>query len=187
VFGHPYLETPNLDRLAAGGTCLRQFYVASPVCSPSRAAFIGGLAPQTALEHRRRLDVLAARAEAVDPPCEVWPGVRCIRAYGHTPGHLAVVAAGRRQTLLCIADAVLVPEQWRYPDWADAKGGVGECRRDLAEMALSRDMLVCGSHFPWPGIGTLQRLGAGYAWTPLHGLGGAAVDPPAMPTAPLPP
>jgi arylsulfatase A-like enzyme len=38
--GHPYLKTPNLDRLAREGTWLRQFYVAATVCSPSRAAFM---------------------------------------------------------------------------------------------------------------------------------------------------
>jgi len=38
--GHPYLKTPNLDRLAKEGTWLRQFYVAATVCSPSRAAFM---------------------------------------------------------------------------------------------------------------------------------------------------
>ena len=35
--GHPYVKTPNLDRLAKEGTWLRQFYVAATVCSPSRA------------------------------------------------------------------------------------------------------------------------------------------------------
>lgn len=38
--GHPYVKTPNLDRLAKEGTWLRQFYVAATVCSPSRAAFM---------------------------------------------------------------------------------------------------------------------------------------------------
>jgi arylsulfatase A-like enzyme len=38
--GHPYVKTPNLDRLAKEGTWFRQFYVAATVCSPSRAAFM---------------------------------------------------------------------------------------------------------------------------------------------------
>lgn len=38
--GHPYVQTPNIDRLAAEGTWFKQFYVASPVCSPSRCAFM---------------------------------------------------------------------------------------------------------------------------------------------------
>ena len=38
--GHPYAKTPNLDKLASQSTWLRQFYVASTVCSPSRCAFM---------------------------------------------------------------------------------------------------------------------------------------------------
>ncbi len=44
-YGHPQVQTPNLDRLAHQGTRWTQFYVASPVCSPSRAAFLTGESP----------------------------------------------------------------------------------------------------------------------------------------------
>jgi arylsulfatase A len=39
------LPTPRLDALAASGTRLTSFYVASPVCSPSRAALLTGRWP----------------------------------------------------------------------------------------------------------------------------------------------
>lgn len=38
--GHPYVKTPNLDRLAGQSTWFKQFYVAATVCSPSRCAFM---------------------------------------------------------------------------------------------------------------------------------------------------
>ncbi|KAK2894512.1 hypothetical protein Q8A67_011741 [Cirrhinus molitorella] len=41
-FGHPSSLTPNLDRLAANGLRFTDFYVTSPVCSPSRAALLTG-------------------------------------------------------------------------------------------------------------------------------------------------
>jgi N-acetylgalactosamine-6-sulfatase len=44
-YGHPQVKTPHLDRLAQQGTRFTQFYVASPVCSPSRAAFLTGEFP----------------------------------------------------------------------------------------------------------------------------------------------
>ncbi|MBL9208355.1 MAG: sulfatase-like hydrolase/transferase [Opitutaceae bacterium] len=44
-YGHPQVKTPHLDRLAREGTRFTQFYVASPVCSPSRAAFLTGEFP----------------------------------------------------------------------------------------------------------------------------------------------
>ena len=33
--GHPYVKTPNIDRLAEEGTDFHRFSVASGVCSPS--------------------------------------------------------------------------------------------------------------------------------------------------------
>lgn len=44
-FGHPTIMTPNLDRMANEGVKLTQFYSASPVCTPSRAALMTGRLP----------------------------------------------------------------------------------------------------------------------------------------------
>ncbi|MEO0447989.1 MAG: sulfatase-like hydrolase/transferase, partial [Verrucomicrobiota bacterium] len=43
--GHPYVQTPNIDRIAAEGTDFQRFTVASGVCSPSRAAVMTGHFP----------------------------------------------------------------------------------------------------------------------------------------------
>jgi arylsulfatase A-like enzyme len=43
--GHPYIKTPNIDRLAQEGTDFQRFTVASGVCSPSRAAIMTGHFP----------------------------------------------------------------------------------------------------------------------------------------------
>tara|TARA_B110000037_G_C17108940_1_gene501029 strand:- start:823 stop:2205 length:1383 start_codon:yes stop_codon:yes gene_type:complete len=43
--GHPYVETPNIDRLAKEGTDFHRFTVASGVCSPSRTAVMTGHFP----------------------------------------------------------------------------------------------------------------------------------------------
>jgi N-acetylgalactosamine-6-sulfatase len=44
-FGHPYMKTPAIDRLVREGARFTQFYVANPVCSPSRTAFLTGHFP----------------------------------------------------------------------------------------------------------------------------------------------
>ncbi|CAG9171184.1 Choline-sulfatase [Cupriavidus laharis] len=41
--GHPFIQTPNLDRLAAGGVRYANAYTPSPICVPARAAFATGL------------------------------------------------------------------------------------------------------------------------------------------------
>ncbi|MCA9062139.1 MAG: sulfatase-like hydrolase/transferase [Planctomycetaceae bacterium] len=43
--GHPYVKTPNIDRLAREGTDFQRFTVASGVCSPSRTAVMTGHFP----------------------------------------------------------------------------------------------------------------------------------------------
>ena len=45
-FGATGIKTPNIDRMAAEGIKFNEFYSASPVCSPSRAALLTGRIPQ---------------------------------------------------------------------------------------------------------------------------------------------
>jgi len=45
-FGSPLHRTPHVDRLAAEGTKFTSFYVASGVCTPSRAALLTGCYPR---------------------------------------------------------------------------------------------------------------------------------------------
>lgn len=44
-FGHPIIRTPNIDRMVVEGQKWTQFYVADPVCTPSRAALLTGRYP----------------------------------------------------------------------------------------------------------------------------------------------
>ena len=44
-FGHPTIQTPNLDRMAAEGQKWTNFYTACSVCSPSRGALLTGRYP----------------------------------------------------------------------------------------------------------------------------------------------
>lgn len=88
-YGHQQLRTPNLDRLAREGIRFTQFYVASGVCSPSRAAFLTGQFPA---RHRIHGHLAAPRLNAdrgmpdwLDP--KVITVARLLREAGYATAH----------------------------------------------------------------------------------------------------
>ncbi|XP_055965483.1 steryl-sulfatase [Sorex fumeus] len=72
-YGNTTLRTPNIDRLAAGGVKLTQHLAASPLCTPSRAAFLTGRYPiRSGIASRSRVGVFIFTASSGGlPPGEV--------------------------------------------------------------------------------------------------------------------
>lgn len=87
--GHPYVKTPNLDRLAKEGTWLRQFYVAATVCSPSRTAFMTSHYPARHLIHGHFSDHAANAARSMpdwlDPEVTTLPDL--LKQAGYATAH----------------------------------------------------------------------------------------------------
>ena len=54
-FGSEKIRTPNIDRLATEGRKFTSFMVASPVCTPSRAALLTGCYPKRVGMHQHVL------------------------------------------------------------------------------------------------------------------------------------
>ncbi len=88
-FGNKDAQTPNIDRIAAEGIRFGQFYVNSPICSPSRCALTTGQYPQrwgitSFLNHRADNDRRGV-AQWLDPEAPTLP--RCLQQNGYATGH----------------------------------------------------------------------------------------------------
>ncbi len=98
VYGHPTIQTPSLDRMAAEGLRFTQFYTGSPVCTPSRAALLTGRLPVRSGMANNRRRVLFPPSQGGLPDVEVTiPEALSSVGYvsgiigkwhlGHVPGH----------------------------------------------------------------------------------------------------
>jgi glyoxylase-like metal-dependent hydrolase (beta-lactamase superfamily II) len=99
---------------------------------------------------------------------EVIPGVRFVNAPGHTPGHVAFHLASGKDQLMISNDTAYVPAMVaRNPGWHgayDQDGPLAEAsRRKLLDRVIADKMMICGYHFPFPGVGTISKDGDGYA------------------------
>ena len=88
-FGGVREPTPNIDRLAREGTRFTQFYVASPICSPSRVAFTTGNFPSrwriNSYLNTRAGNRADDQADWLDPKA---PSVaRAFQSAGYATGH----------------------------------------------------------------------------------------------------
>src|SRR5215831_1887399 len=104
---------------------------------------------------------------------EVVPGISFISAPGHTAGHTAFHLASGNAQLMISNDAAYVPALCaRHPDWHgafDQNGPLAEAsRRRLLDRVVADRMMICGSHFPWPGLAKITKDGGSYAYTTLR-------------------
>lgn len=88
-YGHPFAITPNLDRLAKEGIRFTQFYVNSPVCSPSRVAFLTGCFPSRfrIWDYLSTSELNAKRGmpDSLDPQVVTLP--KLLKKAGYICGH----------------------------------------------------------------------------------------------------
>ena len=88
-FGNRAAQTPNIDRLAREGIRFEQFYVNSPICSPSRTAISTGQYPQrwriTSYLAHRAMNSRRGMAQWLDPNAPML--ARSLKRAGYATGH----------------------------------------------------------------------------------------------------
>jgi len=130
--GHPWLKTPNLDRLAKEGTDFQQFNVLNPVCSPSRTAVMTGQFPARYCIHQH----FAAPAQNhqrgmpdwLDPQAPALPWF--LKAAGYRTAHFGKWHLTNRQT-----EGAPNPEAYGYDEYAVFNGGAELPSADLRATA----------------------------------------------------
>jgi len=112
------------------------------------------------------------KVDAFAPGAQLVPGVvKAVAIKGHTPGHSGYKITSGADSLLYIGDAMhssIVSVQ--KPDWpmafdSDQKAGAASRAALLAEAAKDGTRIYA-VHFPFPGVGKIQKQGEGYVWAP---------------------
>ncbi|MDR1484890.1 MAG: sulfatase-like hydrolase/transferase [Planctomycetaceae bacterium] len=108
-FGNTAVQTPNIDRLANEGISFTQFYVCSPLCSPSRCGLITGQYPQrwriTSYLDNRQRNKERGVAQWLDLLSPCLPDF--LRQNGYATGHFGKWHLGGQRD---VGDAPLITE-----------------------------------------------------------------------------
>lgn len=106
-FGNEAVETQNIDRLANEGIRFEQFYVNSPICSPSRVAISTGQYPQrwriTSYLNNRNSNNERGMAQWLDPQAPML--ARFLHDAGYATGHFGKWHMGGQRD---VGDAPLI-------------------------------------------------------------------------------
>lgn len=116
----------------------------------------------------RLLAPLRGRIELLDGDTEIAPGLRLVEAPGHTPGHMALLAARGGEHLIYAGDAVIHEIHIRRPHWCplvDAMPGqAARTRVRLLSHAAKTNAALVGFHLPR--VGTITTTKTGFDWSP---------------------
>ncbi|MFM9941190.1 MAG: MBL fold metallo-hydrolase [Hyphomicrobiaceae bacterium] len=117
----------------------------------------------------RNLQAIKDRITFVKPGQEVGPGLTAIDTSGHTQGHISIQIASGRETLVVLGDALTHPViSFEHPEWRpeadhDPERAVAT-RKALLDRLATEKTRILGFHLPFPGLGQVERRGAGYVY-----------------------
>jgi len=114
---------------------------------------------------------LADRSTFIKPGDEVVSGITAVDAAGHAPGLMAFHIESEGKRFMITADTctqyVMAVQR---PDWYfamdDDKDKAVASRKRILDMLAADKLPFVSFHFPFPGIGYVERAGGSYRWVP---------------------
>jgi glyoxylase-like metal-dependent hydrolase (beta-lactamase superfamily II) len=120
---------------------------------------------------QKNLPPIQGQLDLLQQETEIHRGVSAIAAFGHTPGHMALEISSAGQQLIFVADAIIDPIDIEYPQARAVIDHQPEkmvsTRVRLLRKAAEGKALLLASHFPFPGLGHVVPIGAGWQWQPI--------------------
>jgi len=168
-FGGTRAQTPQIDRLAREGLRFNQFYVAAPICSPSRVSLLTGQYPNrwriTSYLDTRKLNQQRGLADWLSPDAPSL--ARSLHDAGYYTAHVGKWHMGGQRD---VADA---PPITRYGFDTSVTNFEGLGPRILAKFDPNPD----GTPFRHIPTDMSARFGVGpITWVPRHRVTAAFVD-----------
>ncbi len=102
---------------------------------------------------------------------EVAPGLLAVDTIGHTPGHTSYVLSSGSDKVYIQSDVTYNPDPFAtHPGWHgffDQDADLAEkTRRRVYDMVVAEKLQVQGFHYPFPGLGHVEKDGGGYRVIP---------------------
>jgi glyoxylase-like metal-dependent hydrolase (beta-lactamase superfamily II) len=109
---------------------------------------------------------IQTRVKQVKGGDEIATGVQVLDTPGHTPGHISLQLAGG-DGLVVVGDALGHAQiSFSHPEWRHGfdtvSGQAIETRHALLDRAAKEKTKLIGYHFPYPGVGFVERKDGAY-------------------------
>lgn len=120
------------------------------------------------LEMTHWLARLKPKIKLFETGTDLFPGIRPTAAYGHTPGHTALLIESEGESLFHAVDLVHHPAQFPQPEWSikfdTDSNQARETRLAFFNQLANEERLSFFFHMPFPGLGRIKHDGNSFKW-----------------------